>query len=85
MQTFADIINEIVKIREAIDGIEVKGNQNTALVCYAYGRCNELIDALNETAKQIQAQQNQNESNDQPEIIVTEVGEENAENDTGMA
>lgn len=84
MQTFADIINEIVKIREAIDGIEVKGNQNSALVCYAYSKCNELINALNETAKKIQEEQNQNGS-EQPEIILTEVGEENAENDSGMA
>lgn len=83
--TLGDVINEIAKVREAIDGIEVKGNQNAVLLCYAYSHCSEIIDNLNETAKQIQEQQNQNGSKDQPEIILTEAGEENGEIDTGSA
>ena len=85
--TLGDVINEIAKVREAIDGIEVKGNQNAVLLCYAYSHCSEIIDGLNETAKQIQEQQNQNQngSKDQPEIILTEAGEENGEIDTGSA
>lgn len=80
MITIQDIINELMRIREAVDGIEVRGNQNASYVCYAYSKCNDLINALTDVAKQVE--QNQNGSNSEtitepePEITLTEVGEE---------
>ena len=77
MVTLQDIINEIMRIREAIDGLEVRGNQNASLVCYAYNKCNELINGLTETAKQIQSEnQNESEVTPEPEFTLTEAGEE---------
>lgn len=74
METISDIINEIIKIRDTIDGIEVKGKQNAALLCFAYDKCNALADALMKVATKIQ-----NES--KKEDILTTGGEENGESD----
>lgn len=82
MITLQDIMNELANIREASNQIEVKGKQNAALLCYIYDRANELITALDETAKQIQ---NESEKQEQPEITLTEVGEENGEHDRESA
>lgn len=82
MLTLQDVMNELAGIREAANQIEVRGKQNAALLCYVYDRANELYDALEETVKQIQ---NQNESEKQPEITLTEVGEDNGEHDTESA
>lgn len=54
MTTLQDVINEISKVREAIDGLEVRGKNNATLLCYAYGKCDEIINELAETANQIQ-------------------------------
>ena len=72
MLTLQDIINEIAAVRDTLNEIEVKGRNNQAHLVYAWDKCNDLIGALNDAAKQIQ-----NES--QPEITVNEVGEENGE------
>ena len=74
MLTLQDIINEIDKIREALDNIEVRGKNNATLLCYAYGKCDEIINGLNETAMKFQ-----NESQNEPEIKIVEAGEENGE------
>jgi len=72
VNTLQDIVNEIMKIREAIDQVEVKGNQNRTLLSYAYGRCDGLIQAIQETERRILSE-NQNGS---PESDVsTEDGE----------
>lgn len=73
MMTIDDIVNEIAKIRDVADQIEVRGKQNAAILCYVYDKCNELIASLKQTAAEIQ-RQNQNGS--EPEIITTEGGEE---------
>lgn len=72
MLTLADIRNQIFKIREAIDGVEVKGHENRSLASYAYQLCNDLIEALNETAHEIQNR-------------VQEAGEDDGEPDSGTA
>ena len=41
----------ITKIREAADGIEVKGRSNSARIVYIIDKCNELINAINESSK----------------------------------
>ena len=68
METIGEVINEILKVRDTLDGIEVKGKQNAALLCYAYDHCNAIANALAEAAQNIQ-----NGS------AVTEDGEENGQ------
>ncbi len=70
MLTLMDLGNEIMKIREAIDGVEVKGRHNASLLVYAYDKCNNLIASINEAAQQIQNG-------------TQEGAEENGEHDTG--
>ena len=65
MTTLPELINEIAAVREAIDMIEIKGQQNRMLINFAYEKCTKLIEALNSAMKEIQAQENQNGS--QPE------------------
>lgn len=74
METITDIVNEIIKIRDTLDGIEVKGKQNAALLCYAYDKCNALADVLMKIATEIQ-----NESKN--ENIPVDGGEENGKQD----
>lgn len=54
MLTLMDLGNEIMKIREAVDAVEVKGRQNASLLVYAYDKCNNLIASINEAVQQIQ-------------------------------
>lgn len=79
MLTFQDLINDILRIREAVNGIEVKGNQNAALLCYAHNKCDELIETLRKTANEIQ-----NEQNAEPEFTVVESGEENGQQNSEL-
>ena len=80
MSTLQDIVNEILKIREAIDQVEVKGNQNRTLLSYAYGRCDGLIQAIQETERQIL---NENQNGSKETNTLTEdgevIGEQNSE------
>lgn len=80
MSTLQDIVNEILKIREAIDQVEVKGNQNRTLLSYAYGRCDVLIQAIQETERQIL---NENQNGSKETNTLTEdgevIGEQNSE------
>ena len=54
MLTLGEIINEISKIRDLIDSVEVKGYDNCHRMTVAYERCNNLITAINQVAKEIQ-------------------------------
>lgn len=76
MLTLQDIINEIAKIRDVTDQIEVRGKQNAAYLCYVYDKCSALIDELEKTALQIQ-------NDNKAETI--EAGEENGEQHTESA
>lgn len=76
MLTLQDMINEIAKIRDVTDQIEVRGKQNAALLCYAYDKCSELIEELRKTAMEIQ-NENQTET--------VEAGEEHGEQNTESA
>ncbi len=80
MSTLQDIVNEILKIREAIDQVEVKGNQNRTLLSYAYGKCDGLIQAIQETERQI-LNENQNGSKDTNTLTEDGevIGEQNSE------
>lgn len=61
METLLDFGQEILKIREAIDSIEVKGKTNASYLVYAYDKCNEIIQAINQIVeKQSRLSERQN-------------------------
>lgn len=76
MLTLQDMINEIAKVRDVTDQIEVRGKQNATLVCYIYDKCSSLIEELQKTAMEIQ-NENQN--------VTIEAGEEHGEQNSDSA
>lgn len=75
MITLQDVIEDLSKICEALDAVEVKGRNNSALLVFAWDKCNNLIGELNKAAENIAKYENE-----QPSIVeVEEVGEENGE------
>lgn len=54
MNTLMDLGQEVLKIRECIDMIEIKGKTNRDLISYAYNKCTDIIRAINEIAAEIQ-------------------------------
>lgn len=51
--TLYDLGNGIKKIQAALDSIEIKGHQNRLLLDYAYSKCDEMIQAINDAALEI--------------------------------
>lgn len=64
--TLYDFGIEITKIREAINSLEVKGEQNASLIVYAFRKCNDLITAINEISSE-KNEEIQNGNNDTQE------------------
>lgn len=58
MKTLYDLGVEVTKIREAVNSLEVKGEQNASLVVYAIHKCNEIIDVINAVVNQPDPGQN---------------------------
>lgn len=61
MQTLLDFGQEVIKIREAVNSLEVKGEANAALIVYTVQKCNDIILEINNIAK------NQNDSKEEDE------------------
>ena len=74
--TIGDILECLNSIMGATEAMEVKGKQNAALLCYIYDRAEALANALKEEAQKIQ---NGSVATTEPEIEVTEVGDENGQ------
>ena len=86
MQTLYDLGLEIEHIREAVDSMTVTGNRNASLVVYIFGKCNELIQSINEISQQLNTppeEENQDDGETDETIIVEEEGEMNGEQDSG--
>lgn len=61
MQTLLDFGQEVIKIREAVNSLEVKGEANAALIVYTVQKCNDIISEINKIAN------NQNDSKEEDE------------------
>lgn len=72
MATLLDIGQEVVKIREAVNSLEVKGEYNASLIVYAYRKCDEIVAAINEITKKTNLN-NQNGS-EEAEVNVQNTG-----------
>lgn len=51
MQSLYDIGKTIIQIREAANSLEVKGQQNAAYIVFIHGKCNDLIETINEISR----------------------------------
>lgn len=90
MQTLYDFGMEVQKIREAVNGITVKGSDNASLVVYAVSRCNDIIKAINDVIDQQQTPPENGQNGEEetyktdPEPIMEEEGEMNGEPDSDI-
>ena len=55
MVTLYELSQEVVKIREAVNSMEVKGRQNAALIVYCCEKCDNIIKAVNEAVSRLSA------------------------------
>lgn len=53
MLTLQDLRLDIMKIREAVGELTVKGPNNASLIVYVDRKCNDLIQAINEAAQKL--------------------------------
>ena len=51
--TLQEFGHEVLKIREALNTLEVRGERNASLVVYCYNKCNDLVAALNEVIAEV--------------------------------
>lgn len=73
MVTLMDLGKEIIKIREAIDSVEIRGvdqiRKNAPYLTYAYDKCTSLIQSINQIVNDLQKpQNNQNGVNEGSEM-----------------
>lgn len=61
MKTFKDFELEIMRVREAINDMDIKGERNASLLVYAVGKCNDMIKAIHEIVNQNSQNQNKAE------------------------
>jgi hypothetical protein len=58
MKTLMDLGQEIIKIREAINSVEIRGvdqiRKNAPYLTYTYDKCNSLIQTINQIAEEQQ-------------------------------
>lgn len=64
MATLYDLGQLILKIRTALNEIEVRGEKNASYICYAIKTCNECVQMINDTT---QASMRKEEVNDHGE------------------
>jgi len=68
--TLYDLGMEVAKIREAINSLEVKGESNASLVVYAFKKCNEIIEVINNVVtQQRNSSQNEKEQTEKEEEV----------------
>lgn len=66
--TLYDFGLEVAKIREAVNSLEVKGDNNAALIVYSVEKCNELIRAINEACQPQNINENNQNGSEEGEI-----------------
>lgn len=59
MKTLYELGQEIMKIREAVNSLEVKGQENARFVIYCFDKCNGIIQAINNAASEKTAPKNE--------------------------
>lgn len=64
MITLQDFTMELVKMRKALDTIEVKGLENASLLCFLYERCDKMIEEIKKVSEELSENdiKNQNDS-----------------------
>ena len=88
MKTLYDFGVEVQKIREAINGLTVKGSENASLVVYAFNKCNDIINDLNKVIDESRSNQEaaaNGQNGDKPELTEKQEGDVNGEPDSGIS
>lgn len=67
MNSLYDLGIEVMKIRESINSIEVKGEANAALIVSATNRCNSIIEAINALVKRVKSDGEGDSDGEQPD------------------
>ena len=66
MATLYEIGQEVMRIREAVNSLEVKGQQNARLIVYCFDKCNGIIQAINDATNRNLAVQNDKSAENVP-------------------
>lgn len=67
MNSLYDLGIEVMKIRESINSIEVKGEANAALIVSATNRCDGIIEAINALVKRVKSDGEGDSDGEQPD------------------
>lgn len=67
MNSLYDLGIEVMKIREDINSIEVKGGANASLIVSATNRCNSIIEAINALVKRVKSDEEGDSDGKQPD------------------
>lgn len=87
MKTLYDFGIEVQKIREAINGLTVKGSENASLIVYAVNKCNDIISDINKVIDQYQPDQESSgrQNGGETEPVEKQEGDVNGEPDSGIS
>lgn len=65
MATLYDLGQKVMKVREAINEMDVRGSRNASYVVYAVKTCNEIIQMINGTAEESAKKEEANDDEQQ--------------------
>lgn len=68
MNVLNDLRDGIIKIRNAVSQIEIKGEQNASRVVYACAMCDSIVEILNKAIEQVSTDQNGEEDDVEEEV-----------------
>ena len=51
MTTLHELGTAVIQIREALEDMNLKGSNNAAILLFCNKKCNEIVAAINESAK----------------------------------
>lgn len=64
MLTLYDLGQEVIRIRKAINDIEIKGEHNASLIVYGVKKCDDIIRAINQAAEEKEGVKNEQHSDE---------------------
>lgn len=56
------LMNELIKVREAIDQVEAKGHGNRSLLVFAFNTCNDVLKQLGKAYEEEQKEKTNDNS-----------------------
>lgn len=78
-KTLYDFGQTIMKIRDAVNSIEIKGRQNSTYVVYINHQCDELIGDINEIVRKADSSTHESTINEEMDGDLNEQDSESTE------